>query len=219
MCGRFALSIPLNKIAEYFQAINTSNLQASYNIAPGQEIAAVINDTCRKIINLKWGFIPTWAKDPAIGYRMINAKSETLAEKPSFREALKKRRCIIPATGFFEWNKSGKEKTPFYIHMKDDSFFSFAGLYEYWQDREGKTLSTCTIITTCSNTLINTIHNRMPVILSEEQALSWIDMSLDISDVLPLLIPYNPDEILMEEVSLLVNSPRNNSPECIKSVK
>ena len=218
MCGRFALSIPLSKIAEYFEALNRCDLTTSFNIAPTQDVACLINDGEKKIVTFKWGLVPSWAKDPSIGYKMINARSETVAEKPSYRNALKKRRCIIVADGFYEWKHVDKIKTPYFIHLKDNIPFGFAGLYEHWEDTEGKVIDSCTIITTDANDLVKSIHNRMPVILDKEQANKWIDMKLDSIEVLPYLTPYPPELMQMYEVSPLINSLKLNSPDCIKPV-
>lgn len=218
MCGRFSRKATLQAIVDEFEIEEVSGtIEPSYNIAPGQEIAVILKDESRKLGLLKWGLIPAWSKDPKIGYRMINARAETLAEKPSFKHPLRRKRCLIVADGFYEWKKEGKQKIPMYIFLKDQKPFVFAGLWDTWTSPEGKKISTCTIITTEPNKLLKKIHNRMPVILPKEHIEDWLDRSVeDEQRVLPLLQPYRDDEMDVYEVSRLVNSPKNNTPECIK---
>jgi putative SOS response-associated peptidase YedK len=169
MCGRFALSSTSSSISKEFgleQAL--FSIQPSYNIAPSQPIIIIANEGEKKLLQCRWGFIPNWAKDPSIGHKMINARAETIAEKPSFREAFKNHRCLIPSDGFFEWRKEKGGKVPLFIHLKNGKPFSFAGLYSIWASPEGKELSTCTIITTTANKLLEPIHDRMPVIIPKE---------------------------------------------------
>ena len=222
MCGRFARIIPLAQIIEQFE-IDTalSDLAASYNIAPGTEVAAIVIDGGKKLVTFKWGLVPSWAKEASIGNRMINARAETLKQKPSFRNALKKRRCLIIASGFYEWKKEGKEKVPVYIRLKNDSLFTFAGLYEFWKapPPDGRTIGTCTIITTEANSLLKSIHDRMPVIIKKEDHELWLDCAQDEQLVLPFLAPYPSEEMEAHEVSKTVNLPKHDGPECIKPVK
>src|SRR5215216_4713323 len=168
MCGRYTLRTPVDTLAEAFEIEEyPSSITPSYNIAPTQEVAAVVEeDEKRKLEMLRWGLIPSWAKDPAIGNKMINARAETVAEKPSFRSAFKVRRCLILADGFYEWQKTDNGKQPYYIKMQDGSPFAFAGLWEIWQN--GEEIRSATIITTDANDLMNEIHHRMPVILPPE---------------------------------------------------
>lgn len=224
MCGRFTL------FAEYDDIINRFDIEAaivqdlylpSYNIAPSHSILSVINDgTQNRLGYLRWGFIPSWAKDEKVGYKMINARAETLAEKPSFRHAFKHRRCLIIADSFYEWKKgSNKTKTPIRIKLKSNNLFAMAGIWERWKSPEGNSLFSCSIITTTPNELMKDIHDRMPVILNKEDEQAWLDPSLnDVSKVSHLLKPLAADNMEAYEVSSLVNSPRNNSPNLIQKI-
>ena len=217
MCGRYTLKTPTNVLAELFEIEEyPSALNPSYNIAPTQEVAAVVEeDDKRKLEMFHWGLIPSWAKDPAIGNKMINARAETASEKPSFRSAFKKRRCLILADGFYEWQKTDSGKQPFYIHMKDGSPFAFAGLWEDWKN--GEEIRSCTIITTDANDLMNEIHHRMPVILPPENYGVWLDPDFDEKEpLMDLLKPYPSDEMEAYQVSRRVNRPANNEPSCIE---
>ncbi len=216
MCGRYTLKTPTNVLAEWFEIEESpSSLTPSYNIAPTQEVAAVIEDDKRKLEMFHWGLIPSWAKDPAIGNKMINARAETVHEKPSFRSAFKKRRCLILADGFYEWQKTDSGKQPFYIHMKDGSPFAFAGLWEDWKN--GEEIRSCAIITTDANDLMGEIHHRMPVILHPENYEMWLDPSFDEKEPLTALLKPYPDEAMEAyPVSRRVNRPANNEPSCIE---
>jgi len=191
-------------------------LRASFNIAPTQSVPVVINEDGNRLITCRWGLIPPWSKDPSIGSRMINARAESLAEKPSFKGPFKKHRCLIVADGFYEWKKTESGKTPVYITRKDGRPLGFAGLYSDWRPAEGETIRTCTIVTTEPNELLEPIHNRMPVIIKPDDRDRWLDP--DVSDpekLTPLLAPYPSGELDVWEVSRTVNSPANNSPENI----
>jgi len=220
MCGRFSRKATLQAIVDEFEIDEVNGaIEPSYNIAPGQEIAVILKDDSRKLGLLKWGLIPGWAKDPRIGNRMINARAETLAEKPSFKHPVRRKRCLIVADGFFEWKKEGKQKIPMYIFLKDQKPFVFAGLWDTWTSPEGKKVSTCTIITTEPNKFMEKIHNRMPVILPKEHIDLWLDREVqDEQQVLPLLKSYPEKEMDAYEVSRMVNSPKNNTPEVIRKV-
>ncbi len=221
MCGRFTRISLLEDIIEAFDvAENGCDLGASYNIAPTQPIAVIQEASgIRRLVTLRWGLIPSWAKDSAIGNKMINARAETLAQKPSFRQAFKKRRCLIVADGFYEWQKRGGAKIPLYIRLKSGEPFGFAGLYEYWTSPEGTSIGTCAIITTEANELMRPIHNRMPVILPKERHALWLDPTIeDDTLLLPLLQPLASDEMEAYEVSRIANSPKNNTSRCIEPV-
>ena len=220
MCGRFTLTSNLDDLQGRFgfEALDL-DYQPGYNIAPTQQVLTVTNDGKRRAEFMRWGLVPFWAKDVKVGYRMINAVGETVATKPAFRAAFRKRRCLVLADGFFEWRKDGKEKVPTYIFLKSKEPFAFAGLWETWKTPEGGQLRSCTILTTKPNQFIAPIHDRMPVILSEETEALWLDPMTEEPDVLtPLLIP-SPNELMASHtVSSLVNSPRNSAPECIDAV-
>ncbi|HLF02644.1 MAG TPA: SOS response-associated peptidase [Anaerolineales bacterium] len=227
MCGRFTLTADADTIREAFALSQSSSatlaeLTPRYNIAPSQPVAVVLADSdgARKLEFFKWGLVPVWAKDPKIGYKMINARAETLAEKPSFRTALKKRRCLVLADGFYEWKKDGKTKTPMHIQLKSGEPFALAGLYEFWKPPDSDVLvKSCTLITTTPNSLMEKIHDRMPVILRPQAYDLWLTPGeLPAEKSLPLLKPYAASQMQAARVSALVNSPANDSPECIKPI-
>lgn len=223
MCGRFTQTKEGAAIAKTFHLATTPDIQPRYNIAPTQPIAAITQTEDNRDLRIfKWGLVPSWAKDPSIGNRMINARAETAAEKPSFRAAFKRRRCLIVADGFYEWQRTGssKKKQPYYIQMEDEAPFGFAGLWERWQDGEGSYLETCTILTTEPNKLMAPIHNRMPVILHPDDHDLWLDPSLqDGRHVQHLLAPYEPEAMQRYPISTVVNSPRNETPECLEPIE
>ncbi|MFQ5407986.1 MAG: SOS response-associated peptidase [Anaerolineales bacterium] len=224
MCGRFVLAIDPAELQEAFAGVEMpppEALQPRYNIAPTQPVAVIPNDGQHRLDFYVWGLIPSWAKDPKIGNRMINARAETLAEKPSFRAAYKRRRCLIPASGFYEWRRApgGKTKTPMYIGLRSGAPFALAGLWESWWSPEGDQVLSCTIITTSPNELLAPIHNRMPVILPAAGHDLWLDPGELAADRLQgLLQPYPADEMRAYAVSTAVNNPRNDTPECIQPI-
>ena len=219
MCGRFALKAPPRTIQEHFHLPETIELSPRFNIAPSQTIAVVRclqGEKTRQLVMLRWGLIPPWAKDMKIGYKMINARSETLAQKPSFRTAFKKRRCLIAADGFFEWKHAGKAKEPFFVQLKGGAVFGFAGLWESWKSPDANIVESCTVITTSANKLIREIHDRMPVILLPEDYETWLQDSAPEQTLQQLLAPYPADKMEMYRVSSGVNSPKNDTPACIR---
>jgi putative SOS response-associated peptidase YedK len=219
MCGRFVQFslFPLLKKEFSLKFGEGIPLSPSYNIAPTQDVPVVVNEEGNRLITCRWGLIPPWAKDASIGNRMINARAETLGEKPSFKGPFKKHRCLIVADGFYEWNKTESGKTPVYITMKDGRPFGFAGLYSDWTSPEGDSIRTCTIVTTEPNELLEPIHNRMPVIIIPDDRDRWLDPDeQDPSKLTPLLAPYPSSELDAWEVSRSVNSPANNGPENIR---
>jgi putative SOS response-associated peptidase YedK len=222
MCGRFTLRAPASVIAEQFALFEMPPFTPSFNIAPTQPVAAVRAardqpDHGRELVWLHWGLIPSWAKDRKIGNRMINARSETAAEKPAFRAALKRRRCLVVADGFYEWKRTGRRKQPYFIRMHDDRPFAFAGLWEHWEGDENSYVESCALLTTEPNDLMEPIHNRMPVILSPEHYDQWLDPSEQSGDTLtPLLRPFPSNEMVAYAVSTHVNSPTNDDPTCIQ---
>ncbi len=221
MCGRFVRESTIPEILRAFDlAVESCALKPSYNVAPGQEIAVIVDGGKRRLIACRWGFIPAWAKVASTGYKMINARAETAAEKPSFRGAFRKQRAVIVADGFYEWRKEKNGKTPFYIHLKSKKPFGFAGLYNVWTSPEGDKIPTCTILTTDANELLEPIHDRMPVILPKEGLGRWLDPAVQEAPALaPLLKPYPPAEMVAYPVSTRVNVPKNDSPENIQPVR
>lgn len=220
MCGRFTQRHKPEEVVERFE-VGADELiaQPRYNIAPSQPVAAVRHGDRRELFTCRWGLIPFWAKDSTIGNRMINARAETLAEKPSFRRAFAARRCLIPADGFYEWLKQGKGASrPFYIRLKDGGLFGFAGLWEEWKSPDGEVVTTCAIITVEPNELMAGIHNRMPAILKLEHEAAWLDRSNDIPAVSNLLQPYPSELMEAYEISRAVNNPRFDDPACIEPV-
>lgn len=219
MCGRFTLTIDPSLLREAFPGFEVpGDLAPRYNIAPTQPVAVIPNDGQQKIQMFRWGLIPHWAKDPKIGNRIINARAETVAEKPSFRNAYRRRRCLVLADGFYEWRKEPgqKRKTPMYIRLQSGRPFGFAGLWETWQPDGGEALRSCTIITTTPSELVAPIHNRMPVVLAPEAYELWLDPAEQAPDRLdPWLGPYPASEMTAYPVSTLVNNPRNDSAACI----
>jgi putative SOS response-associated peptidase YedK len=220
MCGRFTLTADPEAIQQTFN-LNTvpTGLVPRYNIAPSQPIGVITNENPQELELYRWGLIPSWAKDPSIGYKMINARSETAAEKPAFRSALRRRRCLIPATGFYEWPEKGQP--PVYVHLKDHELFAFAGLWEVWHSPEGEEVRTCTIMTAEPNDLVSGYHNRMAVIMPRENYADWLAPGeADAQDLMPLLLtPYESARMNVYEVDKIVNSPANDSPDCITPLR
>lgn len=218
MCGRFAMKESDEKVVERFEVQESLfAIRPRYNVAPSQVVGVVFDNGVRCLDGFKWGLIPSWAKDPKIGNKMINARGETLAEKPSFRTAYKRRRCLIPLTGFYEWKKEGDQRIPMYIHLKDQELFALAGLWEEWQAPDASILRTFTIITVAPNGLMETIHNRMPAILKPEDEGIWLDPSLqNPNELQALLQPYSEEAMTAYPVSKHVNSPANDDAQCIK---
>ena len=203
-------------MAEEFQLDEGAvDLTPNYNVAPTQEVAAVLEEGGkRRLEMLRWGLVPSWADDPEIGARMINARSETAPEKPSFRRAFRSKRCLIPADGFYEWKREPGGKQPYYFHMHDGHPFAFAGLWERWE--KGGALLTCAILTTKANSVLEGIHDRMPVILPSGAYDAWLDPDADREQLRDLMIPYPGDDLETYPVSRFVNSPRNNDERCIE---
>ncbi len=223
MCGRYTLTAPSESLAEMLPGLEiTDENSPRYNIAPTQEVAVVPNNGENRMEYFRWGLIPSWAKDPKIGNRMINARSETLAEKPSFRTAYKRRRCLVLADGYYEWRRERDRggKTPYYIRMASEKPFAFAGLWESWrQAGEDTSLQSCTIITCPPNERLERIHDRMPVILAEAEYDLWLNPEEQAPAQLNhLLQPYAAEEMTAYPVSRLVNQPKNDTPECILPV-
>ncbi|MGE3620945.1 MAG: SOS response-associated peptidase [Acidimicrobiia bacterium] len=226
MCGRFASTSPPDQVAAYFGAeLAEALLEPSYNVAPTNDVYAVLEDGgVRHVDAFHWGLIPLWAKDPKIGSKMINARAETLAEKSAYRSAFRKRRCIVPADGFYEWKAvpGQKAKQPYFIHRADGEPLAFAGLWEVWRgpDKDQEPLRSATIVTTSANQDMAPVHDRMPVVLPREAWSTWLDRDGDDLDLLgKLLVPARPGILTMHPVSTLVNNVRNKGPELADPVE
>ena len=221
MCGRFALFTSGEDLLTQFgvaeTAVAVSRIAPRYNIAPTQPVVAVRSTPSeqRELTFLQWGLIPSWAKDPKIGSRLINARAETVAEKPSFRAAFKRRRCLVLADGFYEWQKRNGKKQPTFIHMADKRPFALAGLWETWHSPDGGELDTCTILTTTPNPFMTPIHNRMPVILAAEDYDTWLFPGEQPNIALHVLRPFSAAEMSAYPVSTWVNSPAHDDAQCI----
>ncbi len=225
MCGRYSLTADLEELAGRFEFDGDWDaFERRYNIAPTQQVLTVrerAEGEGREAQFMRWGLAPSWAKDPSIGVRMINARAETVSEKPAFRSALRRRRCLILADGFYEWQRvpGSKAKRPMRIMLKSGEPFAFAGLWETWRDPEGNVISSCAIITTNANELLLPIHERMPVILDRESEALWLDPTVQDPALLETILkPYNFETMDAYEVSGLVNSARNNIPEVLSRV-
>jgi len=202
MCGRFVLLTDLSVIAESFGVDEIAcEYRPGNDISPGRQVVAVVRDSGNRLVDFRWGLIPAWAKDPSIGGRTFNARAETVSEKPSFKSAFRKRRCLIVADGFYEWQRLGRRKRQMYFRLRSGRPFGFAGLYETWASPDGKTVRTCAIVTTTPNALVQPIHDRMPVIVPKELEAAWISPdNQDRRFLLSMLKPYPSEEMEMEEV-------------------
>ena len=219
MCGRFTLFEADKILSKEFGVSGFPPLSPRYNIAPSQPVAAVRAAPAgagRELALLRWGLIPSWSKDPAIGNRLINARAETAREKPSFRNAFRRHRCLIPASGFYEWQRQERGKQPYFVRMRDGRPFAFAGLWDRWESTDEGVIETCTILTTAPNAVLAPIHDRMPVILPPAEYARWLDPSLrDTDSLAPLLVPFPPDDMLAFPVSPRVNPPTIDDEKCI----
>ncbi|MEE2673574.1 MAG: SOS response-associated peptidase [Myxococcota bacterium] len=221
MCGRITLTSSAGEIARQFDlepGVDLAPLEPRYNVAPSQDIVAVRQDPeGRRVLSLeRWGLVPHWAKDPAVGNRMINARAESVATKPAFRSAFRKRRCLVPADGFFEWSGSGEERRPYLFRRPDRALIGIAGLYERWTGEGGEVVDSCTLITTEANACLAPFHHRMPVILGRDDYGGWLDRSQeDVEALAALLSPCPADWLEASPVSKRVNNPRNDDAECL----
>jgi putative SOS response-associated peptidase YedK len=223
MCGRFTLTVDASELQQAFPWINIpeGSLRPRFNIAPTQPVAVLPNDGKNRLDYFVWGLIPSWSKDTKIASRLINARAETLAEKPSFRSAYKRRRCLIFADGFYEWQQipGEKSKTPLFIHLADDKPFAFAGLWEIWYSPDGSEIRSCTIITTEPNSFMQPIHNRMPVILPEDTYQEWLQLGeVSPQELDHLLTPFAAEKLASHPVSRAVNNPDIDKPELLQAV-
>ncbi|MEZ4732253.1 MAG: SOS response-associated peptidase [Caldilineaceae bacterium] len=227
MCGRFTLSALPEQVATLFELPAEPVLAPRYNIAPTQPVAIVRmkpqNDepAMREWALTYWGLVPSWSKDPSIGARMINARSETVTEKPAFRAAFKRRRCLVPASGFFEWQKQGKTKQPYYITTPNGAPFAIAGLWEYWEGPNGSALESCTLLTTSANELMKPLHDRMPVIIQPDDYAQWLgngreEAPRELDELHHLLRPYADDGLVAYPVSTYVSNTRNEGVDCVR---
>ncbi len=219
MCGRYSLKTPAEALARHFQVSKIPPLSPRFNIAPSQPVAVVRTRQSRECVLLRWGLIPEWAKDPAIGNRMINARAETATEKPAFRGPLARSRCLIPADGYYEWSREtrlGPRKQPFYIRMRDGSPFAFAGLWERWTGPDGGVMESCALLTTEPNELIRPIHDRMPVILRPEDYEEWLDPAVRKAELLlQYFQPFASGEMTASAVGMRVNDPACDDADCL----
>ncbi|MHC1707996.1 MAG: SOS response-associated peptidase [Bacteroidales bacterium] len=219
MCGRFQISKIEGDLQIRFHVdVEHEWLRQIFNAAPMMQLPVITSEEPGRLSQLRWGLLPFWAKDPSIAPKLINARAETLVEKPSFKNALKSRRCIIPANAFYEWKREGGEKLPYRISLKDEELFAFAGLWEKWKDPSGEVLQTFTIITTQPNEVVADIHDRMPVILEPESEKLWLDIQVPVSEALSFLKPYDAGKMKKHRVSDKVNSVRNQGAEVAEEV-
>ncbi len=224
MCGRFTLASSTEAVRDQFPGLQVPEpLDPRYNIAPSQPIPTVLNQDLRQLSWPRWGLIPHWAKDPAIGHKLINARAETLTQKPSFRDPLRRQRCLVLADGFYEWRSVGRRKIPLYIHLRSQQPFAFAGLWDRWRNPQGEWITSVTVVTTEPNDLIQRIHTRMPVILAPAAYDLWLSPQerspQDLEDLTALLRPYPAEAMQAYPVSTQVNDPQHDQPDCIQSVE
>ena len=218
MCGRYTLGVPPSRIAEVFELLETPELALRFNIAPTQQAPVIRQTDSGPVLELRrWGLVPFWAKDPAIGNKLINARSESVEEKPSFRTAFRKQRCLVPADGFYEWKPVGRRKQPFYTHRRDGLPFAMAGLHERWHGDQADEIRSFTILTTEANPLLRTIHARMPVILPRDAWAPWLDPRTATDTLRTFFAPASCEGFEMHPVSTLVNSPAVDDPRCIEA--
>lgn len=216
MCGRFTITDP-RQLALRFDLAELAELPARFNVAPTQPVPVVVMG--RRLVMARWGLVPSWAEDPKVGSRMINARAESLEARPAFRDALGARRCLVLADGFFEWKKEGRLRRPFYLHLASGAPFAFAGLWDEWRGPDGQRVLTCTVVTTDPNALVAPIHDRMPAILLPDAEARWLDASVqDLADLAEVLQPYPSHLMEAFEVSSTVNSPAHDVPECVARV-
>jgi putative SOS response-associated peptidase YedK len=219
MCGRFQISKVIDEVQIRFHIdVEKEWYRQIFNVGPMMSVPVITNEEPERMNFFRWGLVPFWAKDASIGNKLINARAESIGEKPAFKNALKKRRCLVPADGFYEWKRTGPIKQPYRICRKDEGLFAFAGLWETWKDAEGKELQTFTIITTTPNQVVSGIHDRMPVILRPEFETLWLDSQVSVDEAMSYLQPYPAEDMKAYPVSSQVNSVRNNSVELLNPV-
>ncbi len=222
MCGRFSILVDYEYARQQYLANVAFKFQPSYNVSPGQDIPVVVQEPGQpkpEIRAMKWGFIPSWTKDPAIGSRMINSRSETVHEKPMFKGSFMEKRCLILSSGFYEWKKGPEGKDPYLFRIKDKPLFSFAGIWSSWTDPEKKEVQSCSILTTSPNSTVRSVYDRMPVILSGTTEKIWLHNESSESELRRAFNPFPGSEMESFPVSKRVNSPANNDPELVKPLK
>jgi putative SOS response-associated peptidase YedK len=220
MCGRYGLTVDTSKLQERFETTNTPpDLEPRYNIAPSQELPVIVRNSPNAMVLMQWGLIPSWSKEPKVSYSTINARAENLLKSSVYKKPFQRQRCLVPASGFYEWQQTSAGKQPYYIHLQDTDVFAFAGLYDIWRDKQGHELHSYTIITTKPNDLVAPIHNRMPAILRRDAENVWLDSDADQDQLLSLLTPYPADEMSAYRVSTWVNSPSNDSPQALEPLE
>lgn len=221
MCGRFSLTVCSEQISKRFNLSKVPKIQPRYNIAPSQDIATVVQSKAGEETQfqwMRWGLVPHWAKDIKIGYKLINARVETVAEKPAFRSAIKQRRCLILADGFYEWQHQGKQKQPYYFQLESAELFAFAGLWETWNSSEDEQVVSCTILTTAADEVVNPIHERMPIIVPSQYYEMWLDPEItQPQKILPLVTESDRTSLQAKPVSTMVNNPKCDRAECLES--
>ena len=216
MCGRFSLITPIEELKRRFRAEPPAGvIRPRYNTAPGNDLLVIPGESPHQMQWYRWGLIPHWTKDPAPGNRLINARAETVAQKPSFRDAYRNHRCLVLADGFYEWDTTSKPHVPYRITLKNNEPFAFAGIASHWKDNNGKSIYSFSIITTAANNTIEAIHDRMPVILCPEDEHKWLNAGLEEKHIGTLLKPYADEELVMYPISTLINNPRNDVPEVL----
>jgi len=222
MCGRFTIRTPASVVAQQFGLLGAPPFEARFNVAPSQpvplvRVAYADGPPRRELVWLRWGLVPAWARDPAIGNRLINARAETAAEKPAFRVALRRRRGLVVADGFYEWQRVGSRKQPYFFHLRDDGPFAFAALWDTWEGLDRSAIESCTLLTTEANDVVRPIHDRMPVLISPADYERWLDPTVQKPElVMSLLRPYPSEEMTTFPVSSLINSPSHEDPRCIE---
>ena len=223
MCGRYVLTTPAEALRRLFDFIEQPNLAPRYNIAPTQPVATIrqnAGEPARKLLMMRWGLVPSWAKDPSIGYKTINARAETVTNTPSFREPFRSQRCLIPADGFYEWQRNGKAKQPYCFEVNDGQLFAFAGLWDRWTNPQGEVIESCTILTTTPNSLLADIHDRMPAILRPDEYDLWLDPAFtDTASVSGMLRPLDAALMRRYPVSTTVNNVQNDDADCAKPLE
>lgn len=220
MCGRYTLAKPIKTIAEHFSAESAGvEHRERYNVAPTQIVPVVTaREDLRRLLPMRWGLIPSWAKDASMGAKLINARAETVDQKPSFKASFKNKRCLIPSDGFIEWEKTSHGKVPHYFFLKDSPLFAFAGIWAEWKDKNGIAVLTYSILTTEANAFVGAFHSRMPVILAPHNYPLWLNRETSQESLKTLLSPFPAEKMDQREISKMINSPTNDRRECLEKI-